>query len=204
MTDTLRFAIFASGRGSNAVALMDAFDSGFIPATLALVLSNKPDAPVLKRAEDRGFATVVVPSKGKSRTQHESELLEALRAHRIDHILLAGYMRILTPHLLRNFPGTILNIHPALLPDFPGLEAAQRQWRAGVKVAGATVHRVDEGVDTGPVVLQGSIVVRGDEGEAGLAARILEEVEHVIYPRAVRLFVDRLQRGEREPERQSS
>lgn len=192
--EPVSFAILASGRGSNAVALMDAFESGFIPARLAVVVSNVPDAPVLSRAAERGHATRIVPSKGRPREEQEAELLEALRQAGVDHILLAGYMRILSPFFLRRWQGRILNIHPSLLPDFPGLHAAERQWDADRKVAGATVHFVDEGVDTGPVILQGSLVVRGDEGREGLAQRILSEVEHVIYPRAVRLFLDRTRR----------
>lgn len=192
-----RFAIIASGRGSNAGVLMQAFADRFIPAELVLVLSNKPGAPVLDKAATVGVPTAMIPSQGKTREEHETLLLAALHEHRVDHVLLAGYMRILTSHFLDGFGGKVINIHPALLPDFPGLHAAERQWEAGAKVAGATVHFVDEGVDTGPTLLQGSLVVRGDEGPDGLATRILEEVEHVIYPRAVRLFVDRIVRGEK-------
>ena len=188
----MRFAILASGRGSNAVALMDAFAGGFLDADLAVVISNKPTAAVLERARERGVTAVSIPSKGLEREEHERLVLARLAEHRVDHILLAGYMRILTPAFLGSFGGRVINIHPALLPDFPGLHAAERQWRAGRKVAGATVHFVDEGVDTGQPILMGSIEVRGDEGEDGLAARILHEVEHHIYPRAVRLFLDRL------------
>jgi phosphoribosylglycinamide formyltransferase-1 len=191
-TGSKRFAILASGRGSNAVALMEAFDSGFIPAILAAVLSNKADAPVLERARERGVAAEAVPGAGLTREAHEAALLTALASHGVEHLLLAGYMRVLSPYFLSRWRGAVLNIHPALLPDFPGLHAAQRQWEAGRKVAGATVHFVDAGVDTGPTLLQGSLVVRGDEGPAGLAERILLEVEHQIYPRAVRLFLDRM------------
>jgi phosphoribosylglycinamide formyltransferase-1 len=191
----LRFAILASGRGSNAEALMDAFASGFIPAELALVFSNIPDAPVLDKAERRGVLTVCIPHKGQSRAEHEERILDLLAEHAVDHVLLAGYMRILSPVFLRRFRGTVLNIHPSLLPDFPGMHAAEQQWQAGVKVAGATVHRVDEGVDTGTPLLMGSIEVRGDEGADGLASRLLNEVEHVIYPRAVRVFVERQTRA---------
>ncbi len=189
-----RFAILASGRGSNAEALMDAFTDGFLPAELALVLSNVEGAPVLTKAAGRGYATTVVPHKGLTRTAHEEQVLKQLQRYKVDHILLAGYMRILSPYFLERFSGRIINIHPSLLPDFPGLRGAERQWEAGAKVAGATVHFVDGGVDTGEVLLQGSLLVRGDEGALGLAQRILTEVEHVIYPRAVRLFLDRLQR----------
>jgi phosphoribosylglycinamide formyltransferase-1 len=188
----VRFAILASGRGSNAVALMDAFQSGFLDADLALVISNKENAAVLDRARERGVTALGVASKGLERQEHERRLLAVLREHHVDHVLLAGYMRILTPYFLSQLGGRVINIHPALLPDFPGLHAAERQWEAGRKVAGATVHFVDEGVDTGQPLLMGAIEVRGDEGPDGLALRILEEVEHKIYPRAVRLFLDRL------------
>jgi phosphoribosylaminoimidazolecarboxamide formyltransferase/IMP cyclohydrolase len=169
---------------------MDAFTADLSDAELALVVSDNADAPVLGRAARRGVATVVVaPSDG--REEHEARLLEAVAD--VDHLLLAGYMRILSPWFLDRFPGTILNIHPSLLPDFPGLDAVTRQWEAGVTTAGATVHFVDRGVDTGPVLLQGSIELRGDEGADGLASRILTEVEHRIYPEAVRMLLDRLQ-----------
>ncbi len=192
-TPDIRFAIFASGRGSNAAALMHAFASGALPASLALVLSNNPHAAVLQHAQSQGVPCVCVPHKGLSRSEHETLLLEQLQNHRIHHVLLAGYMRILSPFFLQHFQGKVLNIHPSLLPEFPGLNAAQRQWQARRSVAGATVHYVDQGVDTGHILLQGSLDVRGDEGEEGLQQRILHEVEHVIYPRAVRLFLERLQ-----------
>ncbi|MBI5508717.1 MAG: phosphoribosylglycinamide formyltransferase [Deltaproteobacteria bacterium] len=187
----LRFAILASGRGSNADALMDGFESGLIPATLALVVANVAGAQVLEKAARRGYKAATVPHKGKSREAHEAEVLRLLADQGIDHLLLAGYMRILSPEFLKAFGGAVLNIHPALLPDFPGLHAARRQWEAQRKVVGATVHFVDAGVDTGPIILQGSIVATGDEDAERLEARIRTEVEHVIYPRAVRLFLDR-------------
>lgn len=161
---------------------------------LVVVVSNVADAPVLEKAQARGIDTVVVKSRGKERHDHELELLHVLGEHKVDHLLLAGYMRILSRTFLRGWRGEILNIHPSLLPEFPGLRAPEKQWRSRVSVAGATVHFVDDGVDSGPVLLQGSIDVRGDEGAEGLADRILTEVEHVIYPRAVRLFVERLER----------
>lgn len=187
-----RFAILASGRGSNAVALMDAFTDGFIPADLVVVLSNKADAPVLDKARERGFPQACIPSAGRPRDEHEAALLAVLQQHNVRHLLLAGYMRILTPYFLGRWKGAVLNIHPALLPDFPGLHAAERQWRAGRKVVGATVHLVDAGVDTGPTLLQGSLVLNGDEELEKVTERLLLEVEHVIYPRAVRLFLDRM------------
>jgi phosphoribosylglycinamide formyltransferase-1 len=190
-----RLAIFASGRGSNARALMEKFADGSIPGTLAVVVSNKPDAGVLRIAQEHGIPTVICASHGVARETHEQDLLRTLSAHNIDHVLLAGYMRVLTPHFFREFRGRVLNIHPSLLPEFKGLNAPEQQWNAGVKIAGATVHLVVEEVDAGPILLQGSIEVRGDEGAEGLADRILHEVEHVIYPRAVRLFLEREARG---------
>ncbi len=187
-----RFAVFASGRGSNALNLMTAFERGFLPAELTLVVANVEGAPVITAARERGYEVVVIPHRGLAREAHEALVLKELARAHIDHLLLAGYMRVLSSSFLSQFQGSVLNIHPALLPDFPGLHAAERQWHAGRKVAGATVHFVDGGVDTGQVLLQGSLEVRGDEGPEGLAARILTEVEHVIYPRAVRLFLDRL------------
>jgi phosphoribosylglycinamide formyltransferase-1 len=190
-----RFAILASGRGSNAEALMAAFASGFLPAELAVVVADRPGAAVLDKAIARHYPTELVQSPGRARAEHEADLLACLQRYQVDHLLLAGYLRLLSAQFLTQFPGVILNIHPALLPDFPGLFAAERQWRAGVKVAGATVHYVDAGVDTGPILLCGSIDVRGDEGETGLAERILTEVEHVIYRRAVWLLCERLRRA---------
>ena len=188
--DRPRFAILASGRGSNAERLMEAFAAEDLDdADLVLLVGDNPDAPALERAARRGIPTAVVP-RLETREHHEAELLAAVAD--ADHLLLAGYMRVLSPWFLERFPGTILNVHPSLLPDFPGLDAPAQQWEAGVAVAGATVHIVDETVDGGPILLQGSIAVRGDEGAEGLAARILTEVEHRIYPQAVRLFLDRL------------
>lgn len=195
MSDVTRFAVLASGRGSNAESLMKAFESGRIPnAELAVVISNRAGAPVLDKAKAHGVDAVLIESKGRERHDYELEMLGALGERHVDHLLLAGYMRVLSRTFLRGWRGQILNIHPSLLPEFPGLRAPERQWAAGVTVAGATVHYVDDGVDTGPVLLQGSLDVRGDEGPDGLAQRILEEVEHVIYPRAVRLFLERTRR----------
>ena len=187
--DRPRLAILASGRGSNAERLMDAFESELADADLVLVVSDNPEAPVLDRAGRRGVPTLVVPFEG-SRDDHERALLAAVAG--ADHLLLAGYMRVLSPRFLEKFAGMILNIHPSLLPDYPGLDAPARQWDARVEVAGATVHLVDEGVDSGPILLQGSITIRGDEGPQGLADRILTEVEHRIYPQAVRMLLDSL------------
>ena len=190
-----RLAILGSGRGSNAVALLDAFRLGMLAADLVLVVSNVRAAPILDRAKERGVPTLCIPHAGVSRSSHESALSAVLSAHRVDHLLLAGYMRVLGPDFVRGFAGHILNIHPSLLPDFPGAHAVADQWAAQVKVSGATVHFVDEGIDTGPILLSGSLLVRGDEGVEGLADRIRLEIEHELYPRAVQLFLDRLQNG---------
>ena len=187
-----RFAIFASGRGSNATVLMDSFISGFNQGSVCLVASNQADAPVLTKARERGIPTVCIPHKGMDRAEHDHAMLGALKEHGADHLLLAGYMRILGAEFIDSFPGHILNIHPSLLPDFRGMHAIERQWEAGVKVAGATVHEVIADVDAGTTILQGSIEVRGDEGAEGLADRILNEVEHKIYPQAVWLLTRRL------------
>ena len=186
-----RFAILASGRGSNACALMDSFAQGMNQGKVALVLTNRPGAAVLDRARDRDVPALAIDHKGLERAEHEEAILTALTEHAVDHILLAGYMRILSADFLAAFPGKVVNIHPSLLPDFRGLHAIERQWEAGVKVAGATVHLVTPEVDEGPIILQGSLEVRGDEGAEGLAQRILEEIEHHIYPRAVWLFTQR-------------
>lgn len=194
-----RLAILGSGRGSNAVSLMTAFRRGELAAELALVVCNVAGAPLIDRAHEHGYPVICLPHLGLSREAHEAQLSALLTAHRIEHLLLAGYMRLLSPTFLRRFPGHILNIHPSLLPAFPGLAAVAAQWQAGVETAGATVHFVDEGVDTGPILLAQSITVRGDEGAAGLAERIRLEVELELYPRAVRLFLARLAQGLPQP-----
>jgi phosphoribosylglycinamide formyltransferase-1 len=189
-----RFAILGSGRGSNAAALMARFADGWLPAELAVVVSNVAGAGIIDRAAAHGYPAHLIESQPGSRAAHEQQLLDCLAQHRVEHLLLAGYMRLLSSDFIRAFPGVILNIHPSLLPDFPGLHAVAAQWQAACRIVGATVHFVDAGLDSGPHLLSGSIEVRGDEGEAGLSARILTEVEHVIYPRAVQLLLDRLRR----------
>lgn len=174
---------------------MRAFSDGTLDADLALVISNVAGAPILQRATDAGYPARLLESRGLSRSDHEARLADLLHAQGVQHLLLAGYMRLLSAPFIAAWRGVILNIHPSLLPDFPGLHAVERQWRAGVRESGATVHYVDAGIDTGPVLLRGRISVRGDEGAAGLAGRILHEVEHALYPRAVRLLLDRLQSG---------
>ena len=179
-----------SGRGSNFVALAHACARGEVPAEIVVVISNKADAPGLERARERGIATVVVPSKGKAREEHEREVIAALEAAGAEWVCLAGYMRLLSPEFIGRFPSRIVNIHPALLPAFPGLDAQHQAWEYGAKVSGCTVHLVDAGCDTGPIVLQRTVPVFDDDTAETLSARILEQ-EHVAYATAMRMLLTR-------------
>lgn len=193
MSEPGRVGILISGRGSNMVALLDAMEDGRIAAQPAVVLSNRPAAAGLEIASGRGIATKVLSHrKIKPREEHERLVIECLREHRVDLVCLAGYMRLLSPIFVRAFPGRILNIHPSLLPAFPGLNVQQQALEYGVKAAGCTVHFVDEECDHGPIVLQATVPVLDDDTDESLSARILEQ-EHRIYPEAVSLFFqDRL------------
>ena len=179
-----------SGRGSNFIALADACARGEVPADIVLVVSNRADAPGLERARERGIAAIVVPSKGKAREEHEREVIAALQAAGVEWVCLAGYMRLLSPEFIARFPNRIVNIHPALLPAFPGLEAQHQAFAYGAKVSGCTVHLVDAGCDTGPIVLQRTVPVLDDDTAETLAARILEQ-EHVAYATAMRMLLTR-------------
>jgi phosphoribosylglycinamide formyltransferase-1 len=185
-----RLAVLLSGRGSNFVALAEACGRGEVPAEIVLVLSNKPDAPGLERARERGIAARAIPSKGLSREEHERLLVAAVRAAGAEWVCLAGYMRLLTPAFIDAFPQRIVNIHPALLPAFPGVDAQHQAWEYGVKVSGCTVHLVDAGCDTGPIVLQRTVPVLDSDTPEELAARILEQ-EHVAYAEAMRMLLTR-------------
>ncbi|MEW6337542.1 MAG: phosphoribosylglycinamide formyltransferase [Acidobacteriota bacterium] len=185
-----RVAVLLSGRGSNFVALADACARGEVPAEIVVVISNKPDAQGLERARERGISAVVVASKGKAREQHEREVIAALEAERVEWVCLAGYMRLLSPELVGRFPARIVNIHPALLPSFPGIDAQHQALEYGVKVSGCTVHLVDAGCDTGPIVLQRTVPVLDADTSDTLAARILEQ-EHVAYATALRMLLTR-------------
>jgi phosphoribosylglycinamide formyltransferase-1 len=185
-----RVAVLLSGRGSNFVALAEACRRGEVPAEIVLALSNRAEAAGLERARELGIPTVVVPGKGVPREEHEARVITALEGANAEWICLAGYMRLLSEGFVARFPHRILNIHPALLPSFPGLEAQQQAWAYGVKVSGCTVHLVDAGCDTGPIVLQRTVPVLGDDTADALAHRILEQ-EHVAYPTALRLLLTR-------------
>ena len=177
--------ILLSGRGSNLVAIADSIDRGRIPdARIAVVISNKADAPGIAIARQRGIEALIVPSKGKAREQHDREVVAALKEHGVELICLAGYMRLLSPWFVQQFPRRILNIHPSLLPSFPGLEAQEQAFAYGVKVSGCTVHFVDEELDHGAIIVQRAVEVSDDDTEHSLAARILEQ-EHIAYTEAI-------------------
>ena len=179
--------ILLSGRGSNFVAIANSIDAGRIPdARITVVIANKSDAPGIATARQRGLNAIVIPSKGKPREQHDREMVAALQQHNVDLVCLAGYMRLLSPWFVQQFPHRILNIHPSLLPAFPGLEAQQQAFAYGVKVSGCTVHVVDEELDHGAILVQKTVAVLDTDDEHTLAARILEQ-EHIAYTEAINL-----------------
>jgi phosphoribosylglycinamide formyltransferase-1 len=182
----MRIGILISGRGSNMVALVDAAESGEIPdSEVAVVISDKADAAGLQKARERGVETVVIERKGRTREEHDAEILAELRKRDVELVCLAGYMRLLSCDFIRSFPDRIVNIHPSLLPAFPGLDAQRQAIEHGVKISGCTVHFVDEALDNGAILLQKAVVVRDDDTETTLSARILEQ-EHGAYVEAVR------------------
>jgi phosphoribosylglycinamide formyltransferase-1 len=181
--------ILLSGRGSNFVAIADSIASGRIPdARIAVVISHRTDAQGIEAARTRGLNALVIPSKGKEREQHDREIAAALKEHQVDLVCLAGYMRLLSPCFVRQFPQRILNIHPSLLPAFPGLEAQEQAFAYGVKVSGCTVHFVDEELDHGAIIVQKTVAVQDDDNEQTLAERILEQ-EHDAYSEAIRIVL---------------
>jgi len=182
----LRLGVLASGRGSNFAAILDAIEAGRCPAEVAILVSDRLDAQALERAAAHAIPTaVVVPGDYPDRIKYDLAVVERLRAARVQLVALAGYMRIVTPAFLAAFPDRVINIHPALLPAFPGLHAQRQAVAYGVKISGCTVHFVDEGVDSGPIILQRPVEVLPDDTEDSLAARILVE-EHKLYPEAIR------------------
>jgi phosphoribosylglycinamide formyltransferase 1 len=182
-------AILLSGRGSNFEAIARNVLSGAIPARIAVVVSNREDAAGMERARALGFEARVIPSKGKDRNTFDREVVAVLHEFEVDIVCLAGFMRVLGPEFVRAFPGRILNIHPALLPAFPGVDAQKQALDYGVKFTGCTVHLVDEGVDTGPILCQAVVPVLDDDTVETLSARILKE-EYRIYSEAIRLVVE--------------
>ena len=181
----IKLAVLISGRGSNLQAIIDACATGKIPATVAVVISNDPAVPGLERAKKHNLPAVVIDNRNfQDKHTYELEIVKVLREHKVDLVCLAGYMRIVGQVLLDHFRGKIVNIHPSLLPSFPGLHAQKQALEHGVTVTGCTVHFVDEGCDTGPIIIQSAVPVKEDDTEETLSARILEQ-EHHIYPLAI-------------------
>jgi phosphoribosylglycinamide formyltransferase-1 len=182
--------ILLSGRGSNFVAIADSIEAGRIAdARIAVVISNKADAPGIATARQRGLNALVIPSQKKPREEHDRAVVAALKQHNVDLVCLAGYMRLLSPWFVQQFPRRILNIHPSLLPAFPGLEAQEQAFAYGVRVSGCTVHFVDEELDHGAIVVQKAVPVLDSDDEHSLAVRILEQ-EHIAYTEAINVVLD--------------
>lgn len=183
-----KIGILLSGRGSNFEAIADSIKNGKLAAEIAIVISNRVDARGLDTARQRGLKAVLVPSKGRVREHHDAEVIAALKQEKVDLVCLAGYMRLLSPEFVRAFPHQILNIHPSLLPAFPGLDAQKQALDYGVKVSGCTVHFVDEHLDHGAIILQKIVPVLEGDDEGSLSARILEQ-EHLAYSEAIGLVL---------------
>jgi phosphoribosylglycinamide formyltransferase-1 len=182
--------ILLSGRGSNFVAIANSIAAGRIPdARIAVVISNRADAGGVDVARQRGLEALVISSQGKGREAHDREVVAALKAHEVEWVCLAGYMRLLSPWFVQQFPEKVLNIHPALLPSFPGLDGQKQAFEYGVKISGCTVHFVDEHLDHGPIILQKSVPVLEADDEHALADRILEQ-EHLAYSEALRIVLE--------------
>ena len=184
----IRLGILVSGSGTNLQSIIEACEAGRIDAHIAVVISNRPEAQALNRADLAGLATrVVLPAEHAGRDDYDAAVVEILRQQQVDLVVLAGYMRIVTPLFLRSFPGRVMNIHPALLPAFPGLNVRQQAIDYGVRFSGCTVHFLDEGVDTGPIIAQAVCPVYPEDTEEDLKQRILK-LEHKLYPEAIALF----------------
>jgi phosphoribosylglycinamide formyltransferase 1 len=184
-----RVGVLVSGRGSNLQALMDAAQRGELGGEIAIVISNMAEAPALGRARKAGIPSLFRDHRGRKREEFDAELLAICHEHGVELVCLAGYMRLLSPGFIRAYRERVLNVHPSLLPAFPGLEAQRQALEAGVKVSGATVHVVDEGLDTGPILMQEAVPVLDTDTVDSLSARILE-AEHRIYPRAARAMLE--------------
>ena len=189
MAGLKKLGILLSGRGSNFAAIADSIEAGRIPgAEIAVVISNRADAPGLELARKRGPNSLLLESKGKNREQYDAEVAAALNKHNVDLVCLAGYMRLLSPWFVQQFAGMILNIHPSLLPAFPGIDAQKQAIEYGVKISGCTVHFVDEQVDHGAIIVQRTVPVLPDDDEHTLSARILEQ-EHIAYTEAINIVL---------------
>ena len=190
MADLLKLGVLISGNGSNLQSIIDNIENGSLKAVIKIVVSNNPDAFGIARAKKHGIPFAILKNGDyRSKDDFDAALVKILKDCDVELVTLAGFMRIITPTLLRAFPGRIMNIHPALLPSFPGLHGQKQAVDYGVKFSGCTVHFVDEGVDTGPIIIQAAVPVMDDDTEDTLGARILKE-EYKIYPRAIQLFAD--------------
>lgn len=183
-----KLGILLSGRGSNFEAIAESIKAGRLDAEIAIVISNRADAPGLESARRRGLNARLIASKGRVREEHDREVITALKQAKVDLVCLAGYMRLLSPEFVRAFPNRILNIHPSLLPAFPGLDAQKQALEYGAKVSGCTVHIVDEHLDHGPIIVQKTVPVLETDDEHSLSVRILEQ-EHIAYTEALRLML---------------
>ena len=184
----INIGVLASGRGTNLQAIIEAIEEGRIDGKISIVISDNQDAFALKRAEQHNIETQYINfRKFKDREDYDKEIIKFLKEKKVELVVLAGYMRILTPYFIKVYKNKIMNIHPALLPSFSGLHAQRQAVECGAKVSGCTVHFVDEGVDSGPIILQKAVEVKDDDTEESLAERILKE-EHQIYPQAIQLF----------------
>lgn len=184
-----KLGILLSGRGSNFESIARAVQEGTIAAEIALVMSNRCEARGIVRAKEMGFEALCIPSKGRQREEYDREVVKVLKDHKVDLVCMAGFLRILSPYFIQAFPNRILNIHPSLLPAFPGLDVQRQALEWGVKFSGCTVHIVDETLDGGPIIRQAVVPVLDDDTEGTLSLRILRE-EHRIYPEAIRLMVE--------------
>ncbi len=185
----LRIGVLASGRGSNFQAIIDRVESGDLPVEIAVLVCNNPDAGAIERARRHGIPWKYIDHRGKPREEFEKEIIEVLDSHGVELVVLAGFMRILTPLFVNHYPNRIINIHPALLPSFPGTHAQKDALEYGVKVSGCTVHFVNTDVDGGPIIIQRCVPVLEDDTVETLAARILKE-EHRALPEAIKLFAE--------------
>ena len=190
MIKKVRIGVLVSGSGTNLQSIIDNIEKGLLDADIRVIISNNPDAYALKRAKRHNIpATIIEHENFKKREEFDREMIDILRSHSVELVVMAGFMRILSPFFLKAFPMRIMNIHPAILPSFPGLHAQQKAFGYGVKFSGCTVHFVDEGVDTGPIVIQAVVPVYDDDTEETLAERILKE-EHRIYSQAIQLYAE--------------
>jgi phosphoribosylglycinamide formyltransferase-1 len=184
-----RLGILLSGRGSNFIAIAHNIAAGKLKAEIAIVISNRADAPGIEAARQRGLNAVVIASKGLTREAHDAQLVTALRTANVDLVCLAGYMRLLSPEFVQAFPQRIINVHPSLLPAFPGMDAQKQALEYGAKITGCTVHFVDEDLDHGPIILQRAVPVLDTDDVDSLSARIREQ-EHIAYSEAIRMMLE--------------